>query len=135
MVSYRQELEGSVVWSCFALFRSIQGRVRKGGGSCPKVGAEPSARRLPSSYVHGKVKTRLDDCMLHLKRKSAPSTEKLQMDFMKRLDKSNEVEGRKQLISDKAYSRDQPTPTWASSLLLQPWTIPQRSQVRVRILS
>lgn len=43
-------------------------------------------------FLISSVKTRLDYFILHLKRKSAPSTEQLQMDFIEKVDRRNEVE-------------------------------------------
>lgn len=50
----------------------------------------------PPAQVHffliSSVKTRLDYFILHLKRKSAPSTEQLQTDFMEKVDRRSKVE-------------------------------------------
>lgn len=80
-------------------------------------------------FLISSVKTRLDCFILHLKRKSAPSTE--QMDFIEKVDRRNEVEV-KNLSFDNALFQGSANSNVDVSSALSSRTIPQRCQVWVR---
>lgn len=77
-------------------------------------------------FSSGKIKTCLDDYILHMKRRSASSTEKLQMNVMEKLDKNNEREVKKLLFGQSRIHGAQQILTWTSSRFANPGQFPRR---------
>lgn len=105
----------------------MSGKEREGGGLSLRWGwccfASPLDFLLLSS---GKIKTCLDGYILHMKRRSASSTEKLQMNVMEKLDKNNEREVKKLLFGQSRIHGAQQILTWTSSRFANPGQFPRR---------